>query len=122
MKSFIKYGFVLLGFIVLTGTVNAEQKKGVVIYFDTIFYEHYVFIDSNNDKIIDICIRLKDSTNDYTYPATVLRAYIKQGSIVVYDDTAVRKEIGKIPIIDNEDAIISIDGIDKAKLLSGIVK
>ena len=55
MKSFIKYGFVLLGFIALTGTVNAEQKKGVVIYFDTIFYEHNAII-SYLTVILVMCI------------------------------------------------------------------
>jgi hypothetical protein len=122
---FKKFTFVTVMFC-LASFAFCENKTGVVINIketDALgFIIKYIFIDSNNDKIIDSVIYLLGGGDSREYfedriEALILSEYIKIGSRIVFsfDNTKILKGI----FVDYEgqgESIISIDGVAKNRL------
>jgi hypothetical protein len=107
----------LLLVCMVSGSLYAENRTGKVVHIESssamggLF--KYVYIDSNNDKIVDAILFILGSSRDSDVEGAVLFYYIKNGSTIVYnfnlDDTVNGVFLGE------SDKIISIDGIEKTK-------
>jgi hypothetical protein len=102
----------------LVSFVFAENRAGVVIEKMDLSVLHwlysFIFIDTNNDKITDACIRLGGEINGYgdDLEGIILLAHIKIGSAIIFNFNS--SKIIKGIFFDGDDggsSIISINGI-----------
>jgi hypothetical protein len=102
---------VLVFFCMVSVSVFAENRTGKVVYIESVSamgqVAKYVYIDSDNDKIVDAILLVGES------PEFVLFYYIKNNSSIVYNFNM--NDASKGVFIGGSDKIISIDGIEKTK-------
>jgi hypothetical protein len=120
MNKKLVFSMVLFFF---AGLLFAENRTGKVVHIETASSMgailKYIYLDSNDDKIIDAIIVLGNSANMGINSSVVFAAYIKVGSNIVfnYNREMVRHGIFYVAE-DNNESIVSIGGIVKSKLFA----
>jgi hypothetical protein len=105
----------LVFFCMISGSLYAENRTGKVVHIESASamgkIAKYVYIDSNNDKIIDAILLVGGGLED---GGIVLFYYINKGSTIVYNFNMNDASKGGV-FLGSSDSIISIDGIEKTK-------
>ncbi|MDR2602282.1 MAG: hypothetical protein LBC53_07515 [Spirochaetaceae bacterium] len=119
VKNSLKRKIFVVLFIFLVSILYAENRTGKVVAVETVSVMgqimKYVYLDSNNDNIIDALFLIAGAPDDIK--SLILSGYIKNGISIVYnfDPSKIREGVF---IASGIESVVSVDGISVTKMFS----